>query len=71
MLVIVNTLRATITFTSFDKVVEGLKTNTYTDIEKELIAKKACNLLNTSDLDHDMIEYYKHIFGYYLAPVIY
>lgn len=71
MLIIVHTLRATITFTSFDKVVEGLKTNSYTDIEKELIAKKACDLLNTSGMDHDKIEYYKNIFGYYLQPVVY
>lgn len=56
---------------SFEAVVNKLRCAKTSVADKELIAEKACDLLNTSDLDHDMIEYYKHIFGYYLAPVIY
>lgn len=69
MLLSVYTLRATMYFDSLDSVVEGLKTNVYTDIEKELIAKEATKLLKTSGLDHDMIEYYKNIFDSYSIPI--
>jgi len=71
MLIIVHTNSDTLTFLSYEEVVEKLKSPNISASDKEMIAQKASDLLTVSNMDHDKIEYYKNIFAYYIQPVVY